>query len=61
RDLRRVGDDVIERQRAILSGPLPPGVQVAGKTLKLVRGRGGKVSLRKVNRYQDAAVKRPGR
>lgn len=62
RDLRTVGDDVIAGQRAILSGPLPAGVEVAGKTRTLsYNKKTGKFFTRELNTYRDRDVKRPGR
>jgi len=62
RDLRGVGDNIIAGQRAILDGPLPRGVAVVGKRISLTTNkRTGKLSMRTLNRYGDADVKRGGR
>ena len=42
RDLRRTGDDVIAKQRRILSGPLPGPIRKTGSTLRLIRPRDGR-------------------
>lgn len=62
RDLRSTGDDVIAGQRAILDGPLPAGVQAAGKrNTLLINKKTGKPYVRKINVYKDREVQRPGR
>lgn len=62
RDLRTTGDEVIAGQRAILNGPLPAGIKVAGKTLTLVKNKKtGRTYVRQVNRYGATDVQRPGR
>lgn len=42
RDLRRTGDDVIAKQRRILSGPLPGPIRKTGSTLRLIVPRNGR-------------------
>ena len=61
RELRTVGDDVIAKQREILSGPLPKGVRKSGQAMVLRPGRGGSFRLIKQNTYEDADVKNGGR
>ncbi|NHF62233.1 hypothetical protein [Microcella pacifica] len=62
RELRAVGDDVIGEQRAILSGPLPAGVEVAGQSRALAYNKKtGQFFTRKINLYADREVQRPGR
>lgn len=69
RELRGIGDDVIEEQKGILSGSLPTGTQKAGwrNRLVLTSGRGrGKNRVKtyrmiKVNIYEDVDVKNAGR
>lgn len=60
RELRTVGDDVIEQQREILSGPLPKGVRKTGQTRDLAVRR-GKLRVVKKNTYGETDVKRGGR
>lgn len=62
RELRSTGDDIIAAQRAILDGPLPAGVAVAGKTTTLAfNKKSGRFYTRKLNVYADREVKRGGR
>lgn len=62
RELRRSGDEIITEQRAVLSGPLPRGVAVAGKTRRLVvNGKTGQTHFRVLNRYKSVDVKNAGR
>lgn len=62
RELRATGDDVIAEQRAILSGPLPAGVAVAGKQQTLAfNKKTGKFYTRKVNVFAEREVQRGGR
>jgi hypothetical protein len=60
--LRHTGDDVISGQRAVLDGPLPPGVQVTGKTTTLAFNKKTRHTyVRTVNVFGDVATKRGGR
>lgn len=61
RDLRRVGDDVIAGQRAVLDGPLPAGVAVTGRTRSFQVNKKGGISIKRRNTYGDRDVQRGGR
>ncbi|KQR91287.1 MAG: hypothetical protein J0I33_00125 [Microbacterium ginsengisoli] len=62
RDLRRSGDEIIAEQRAILSGPLPRGVKVAGQRRRLVvNKKTGTAAFRLFNVYREVDVKNAGR
>ncbi|WP_136017935.1 hypothetical protein [Arthrobacter silvisoli] len=58
RDLRGVGDDIINDQKAILSGALPGNAKRAGKQLRRIKTKRGKSYLRAVNVYQAETAKR---
>jgi hypothetical protein len=56
RKLRSTGDEVIAEQKTELDGPLPPGVQVAGKTTRLILPKDGRRPyFRRVNVYEERA------
>ena len=62
RDLRSSGDTIIAAQRALLDGPLPPGIEKTGQTHKVaVNKKTGKITIRKSNTYGDKAVSKAGR
>lgn len=61
RALRGTGDEVIAAQRAILDGPLPAGVAVAGQTRLFQINKKGSVTILKRNTYEDREVQKPGR
>lgn len=62
RELRKTGDDIIAAQRAILDGPLPAGVGVAGQRYGFAfNPKTGKEFVRKFNVYEDRAIQRAGR
>lgn len=62
RALRTTGDGVIAGQRAILSGPLPAGVQVTGQALSLgLNRKTGQTFVRKANIFGDRDVSNGGR
>ena len=62
RELRKTGDDVIARQRAILDGPLPAGVAVTRQfTARYTNPKTGREYTRKLNEYGDRDVQRGGR
>lgn len=59
RDLRKVGDDIIAEQRAILSGAKPGNAQKAGIRVQRIAGTNGRRGYkRKVNMYRAAAASR---
>lgn len=63
RELRSVGDDTIEAQKAILDGPLPQGVEKTGQRFEVRKTRtrdGVKFRTIRVNTYADVAVKQGG-
>lgn len=54
KDLRGTGDEIIADQHQILDGPLPAGVQVAGKRTRLIIPKdGSKPYFRRVNVYEE--------
>lgn len=54
KDLRTTGDGIIAEQKAILAGPLPGAVSVAGRKTRLVTPRDGRRPyLRTVNVYEE--------
>lgn len=61
KELRSVGDDIIAKQRAVLSGPLPSGVEKTGQRTRMVLNKKtGSIVLAKRNVYRDKAVRRKG-